>query len=184
MINDRCAPDIQGRRRVFWTTMMACDTYNVCGVDCAVPSLKYVDKPEGRTIVNEDWIRSLVLNILNTRARSDLKCPAPLATYGHWSESYRTDGLYNGTRLFNMAEKAYTRIQDGVKAIGAAIRSDVGKLIILGLANDVEVDVVYKRRNRVDVTITIMVNNSALASSGKLVLNASGTYATDTWVWN
>jgi hypothetical protein len=184
MINDRCTPDITGRRRVFWTTMMACDTHNVCGIDCAIPSLQYVDKSEGRTIRNEDWIRSLVLNILNTRARSDLKCPAPLATYGHWSESYREDGLYIGTRLFNMAEKPYIRIQDGVKAIGAAIRSDMGKLIILGLASDVDVNVVYKHRNRVDVTITITVNNTAMANSGKLVLNTSGTYATDTWVWN
>lgn len=184
MINDRCAPDITGRRRVFWTTMMACDTHNVCGIDCAIPSLQYVDKPEGRTIRNDDWIRSLVLNILNTRARSDLKCPAPLGTYGHWSESYRNDGLYIGTRLFNMAEKSYIRVTDGVKAIGAAIRSDVSKLVILGLASEVDVEVVYKRRNRVDVTITISVNKSATIDSAKLVLNASGTYATDTWVWN
>lgn len=184
MTNDRCAPDIQGRRRVFWTTMMACGTHNVCGIDCAIPSLQYIDKPEGRTIVNDDWIKSLVLNILNTRARSDLKCPSPSATYGHWSESYRDDGLYNGTRLFNMAEKSYTRVADGAKAIGAAIRSDLGKLVILGLAEDVSVEAVYKRRNRVDITITITVKASATGNSTNLVLNASGTFAADTWIWN
>ena len=57
-------------------------------------------------------------------------------------ESYRDDGLYIGTRLYNVAEKSYPRIMDGVKAIGAAIRSDVGKLVILKIADDIDVDVV------------------------------------------
>jgi hypothetical protein len=118
------------------------------------------------------------LNILNTRARSDIKCPTPAGTYGHWSESYRDDGLYIGTRVYNVAEKAYAKILDGVKAIGAAIRSDIGKLIILEIADDVDVDVVYRGRSRVDVTITVMLR------SVRRTVNLSGTYSTDTWVWN
>lgn len=177
-MTDNCLPGVEERRRIFWTTMDSCGHQNICGEPCIIPGLQYVNTEEGRTIANTDWIRSLVLNILNTRARSDLKCPAPLGTYGHWSESYRTDGLYIGTRVYNVAEKSYARVLDGVKAIGAAIRSDVSKLVILKLADDVEVDVVYKGRNRVDVEVTI------LSRSVRRTLNLAGTYSTDTWVWN
>jgi len=157
--------------------MDSCGRYNLCGAECSIPGLQYIDKPEGRTIANDDWIRSLVLNILNTRARSDLKCPTPAGTFGHWSESYRDDGLYIGTRLFNAAEKSYSKILEGVKAIGAAIRSDIGKLIILGLADDVDVDVVYRGRSRVDVTIAITIR------SVRRTVDLAGTYGTNAWVW-
>jgi hypothetical protein len=174
----RCLLDDYGQRRVFWTTLDSCGRYTLCDAECAIPGLQYIDKPEGRTIANDDWIRSLVLNILNTRARTDVKCATPAGTFGHWSESYRDDGLYIGTRVYNVAEKTYSRILDGVKAIGAAIRSDVGKLIILGLADDVDVDVVYRGRSRVDVVVTV------IARSVRRTVNLSGTYSSDTWVWN
>jgi hypothetical protein len=177
MRDTQCLPSDEGRRRVFWTTMDSCGRYNLCGAECSIPGLQYIDKPEGRTIANDDWIRSLVLNILNTRARSDLKCPTPAGTFGHWSESYRDDGLYIGTRLFNAAEKSYSKILEGVKAIGAAIRSDIGKLIILGLADDVDVDVVYRGRSRVDVTIAITIR------SVRRTVDLAGTYGTNAWVW-
>lgn len=178
-----CLQDTAGRRRVFWTTIDSCGRYNFCGAECAIPGLKYVDQPsadlpDGRTIENTDWIRSLVLNILNTRARSDLRCPTPAGTYGHWSESYRDDNLYIGTRVYNVAEKPYMRVMDAVKAIGAAIRSDVGKLVIMGLASDIDVDTVYRGRSRVDVAITI------ISKSVRNTLNLSGVYSSDTWVWN
>lgn len=173
-----CLVENIGNRRVFWTTLEACGRYNACGAECTIPGLQYVDTSVGRTISNIDWIRSLVLNILNTRARSDLKCPSPAGTYGHWSESYRDDGLYIGSRMYNAAEKIYPRIMDGVKAIGAAIRSDVGKLVILELADDVDVNVIYRGRSRVDVEITVVTRTV------RRTLNLSGTYSTDTWVWN
>jgi hypothetical protein len=181
----QCLPN-EGGRRVFWTTMDSCGRYNLCGAECSIPGLQYIDSEEPyanvdgvpRTIANTDWIRSLVLNILNTRARSDIKCPTPAGTYGHWSENYRTDGLYIGTRLFNAAEKSYSRILDGVKAIGAAIQSDLGKLVIMGIATAVEVDAVYRGRSRVDITITIVLNST------RKTVNFSGVYSTDMWVWN
>ena len=151
-----CLPTSNGNRRTFWTTMDACGRYTLCDEECSIPGLQYIDKPEGRTIANDDWIRSLVLNILNTRARTDLKCSSPAGTYGHWSESYRDDGLYIGTRLYNVAEKSYPRIMDGVKAIGAAIRSDVGKLVILKIADDIDVDVVYQGRPKLLATIIVL----------------------------
>jgi hypothetical protein len=173
-----CPSDDVERRRIFWTTLDSCGRYNLCDKECSIPGLQYIDTPEGRTIANTEWLRSLVLNILNTRARSDLDCPTPAGTYGHWSESYRDDRLYIGTRVYNAAEKSYIRILDGVKAIGAAIRSDVGKLIILKLADDIEVDVVYRGQSRVDVEITIK------SQSVYQTLSLVGSYSSDAWIWN
>lgn len=158
--------------------MMSCGSYNQCGVECNLPGLQYVEQEGGRTIANTDWMRSLILNILNTRARTDENCPNPVAVFGHWSESYRNDGLYVGSRMYNAASKPYYKITDAVKAIGAAIKSDLGKLTVLGLADNVGVEVFYRGGNRVDVVITTMIRNV------RHVLNLSGTYASDTWVWH
>ena len=101
-----------------------------------------------------------------------------MAVYGHWSESYRDDGLYIGSRVYDTADRPYYKITDAVKAIGAAIKADLSKLEILGLVDGVGVEVTYKGGNRVDVIITTVVRNV------RHVLNLSGTYASDTWVWH
>ena len=131
----------------------------------------------GRTIQTDGWLESLILNILNTRARTDVRCPSPAGVYGHWSESYREDGLHIGSRLWNAADKSYVRVADAVKAIGAAIRADMAKLTQLGLATQVDVTAEYQGRGQVAVTIR------ALTQSGPRTLNLSGVYASDTWVW-
>ncbi len=132
----------------------------------------------GRTIKNDEWLKGLIINILNTRARTDAKCPAPSAVYGHWSESYRDDNLWVGSRMWNAAEKPYIRILDAVNAIGAADRADMSKLVALQLCSSVDVQASYAGRNRVDIVIT------AFVSRASHVLNLSGTFASDTWVWN
>jgi hypothetical protein len=181
-IQDPCLEKNVGRRRIFWTTQEVCGEYVMCGRECAIPGLKYVNDetttPGGRSIDNHDWLLGLILNILNTRARTDARCPAPTAVFGHWSESYRDDGLHIGTRMWNAAEKKYVRVADSVKAIQAAIQSDMTKLIMLGLADNVEVDARYAGRNIVEVTIT------ATKMNARHVLNLSGTFVADTWVWN
>jgi hypothetical protein len=180
MINDPCVDQNTGRRRIFWTTVDSCGSYVQCGEECSLPGLRYINQPEGRTIESDrdQWLRSLILNILNTRARTAAPCPTPMAVFGHWSESYRDDKLYVGSRLYETAEKPYNKITDAVKAIGAAIRADMGKLLILKLAENVEVEVTYKGGNRVDVVIATVVRNV------RHVLNLSGTYASDSWVWH
>jgi hypothetical protein len=191
MINDPCLNQNVGRRRIFWTTQQqACGEYVLCGQECSIPGLAYevnnqpaIDQglpgePGYRTIKNDDWLRSLILNILNTRARSDLRCPSPAAVYGHWSESYRSDGLWVGSRLWNAAAKSYIRIADAVKAIEAAIRADMGKLLVLGVADSVEVEATYRGRNSVEVIIT------ATKLNARHVLNLSGALATNAWVWH
>ena len=88
--DEPCLDQNRGRRRIFWTTKVAaCGTYTLCGAECGIPGLEYEDVPEadiGRTIKNDEYLRSLILNILNTRARTELPCPSPAAVYGHWSE--------------------------------------------------------------------------------------------------
>src|SRR5262245_10217136 len=99
MLDDPCTTLNIGRRRSFWTTRQeVCGQFEMCGVQCSIPGLQYEDSDDvvvgGRTINTEDRLRSLILNILNTRARTDVRCPSPMAVFGHWSESYRQDGLY------------------------------------------------------------------------------------------
>jgi hypothetical protein len=186
-----CIGQNVGRRRRFWTTQLeVCGDYTLCGTPCAIPGLEYVDDdtpyvdpgmlpPSSgyRTIKTDEWIHGLILNILNTRSRTDLKCPSPPGTYGHWSESYRDDGLWVGSGLWNAAERFYPRVEDGVKAIGAAVQADMNKLVILGVASSVSVLTKYAGRNRVD----IMIETVTLPPSKPLKL--SGTYASDTWSW-
>lgn len=184
--NTSCIEQQVGRRRTFWTTQpRVCGEYNLCDFTCAIPGLEYVDSEEpqvnpggpDRTIKNTDWLESLILNILNTRARTDSKCPSPAAIFGHWSESYRGDRLYIGSTLWNAAEKKYFRNNDIEKAIAAAVRADMGKLTAQGLADSVTVEVKYTKRNSVLVKIVVTVLNA------KHVLNLSGTFAASTWVW-
>lgn len=207
MINDPCLDQNVGRRRVFWTTQqMACGEYVMCGHECAIPGLAYVDSEaeyveqqqprslsglfsgppakdvtweEGfRSIKRTEWLLSLILNILNTRSRTDMRCPTPAAVFGHWSESYRDDGLWIGSRLWNAASKSYIRAADSVKAIQAAIQADMGKLTVLGVADKVEVEALYRGRNSVEVTVT------ATKAGARHVLNLSGAFVSDTWVWH
>jgi hypothetical protein len=186
VIDDPCLAQNAGRRRIFWTTQPeACGSYVSCGVECSIPGLVYEDstephisvEPAGRTIKTTDWINSLILNILNTRARSDIRCPSPAAVYGHWSESYRGDGLWVGSRLWNAASKSYIRVADSVKAIEAAVKADVGKLVVLGVADSVSVDATYQGRNSVAVVVV------ATHAQARHVVNLSGTLTADTWIW-
>ena len=191
LITDPCVGQNAGRRRVFWTTKQVCGEYFLCGHNCSIPGLEYEDSSDPyvdpgtlpassgyRTIKNDEWILSLILNILNTRARNDSRCPSPAAIYGHWSESYRTDSLWIGSRLWNAAEKSYIRVSDSVKAIQAAIQADVGKLVVLGVADSVTAEATYRGRNSVEVIVT------ATKTNARHVLNLSGTFVSDTWVWH
>jgi phage gp46-like protein len=186
MIENPCITENIGRRRLFWTTRQkACGKYTVCGMECDIPGLEYEDHEEpdvspdqaGRTIKTDEWVNSLVLNILNTRARNDMRCPTPAGTFGHWSESYREDGLYIGSTLWNAAEKSYIRVADAVKAIKAAVQADMGKLIAMGIASMVEVEAYYLGANSVKVEVEVTTQ------TGRSRINLSGAFVTETWIW-
>jgi phage gp46-like protein len=179
MLNDPCLEQNVGNRRIFWTTRaQACGDYTTCGVVCSIPGLVYEDAADDyRSINTDDWLQGLILNILNTRARNDVRCPTPAAVFGHWSESYRDDGLYIGATLWNAAERSYIRTGDAVKAVEAAITADMNKLVALELADSVEVDA--KPVNHRSVTVTITVTTTA----GSSKINLSGSFVSETWVW-
>lgn len=195
-LDDPCLDQNQGRQRPFWATHQdVCGQYTLCGVPCTLPGLEYEDTNDGRTIKTDEWLKGLILNILNTRARTDAKCPSPAAVYGHWSESYRGDNLHIGTRLWNAAEKAYTRIGDAVKAIEAAVRADVSKLIALGLVDKVHVETVYVGHARVDVLVTTQTLNrrqvlnlsgafTSGAGAGAVSPSGAASASSGTWVWH
>ncbi|MGY3615656.1 phage GP46 family protein [Bradyrhizobium sp. USDA 10063] len=179
LADDPCLAQNTGRRRIFWTTRVeVCGNYTLCGEPCTIPGLEYEDSESGRTIKTDEWLNGLILNILNTRARTDAKCPSPAAVFGHWSESYRDDGLYIGSRLWNAASKAYVRVADAVKAIQAAVQADMGKLIAMGVADSVDVSATYRGRNLVEVLVTATVMNN------RHVLSLSGHFVSGTWVWH
>jgi hypothetical protein len=191
-----CLEQHVGRRRMFWTTHQeACGTYELCGHVCAIPGLVYEDidapyvdpriyPPTGsseadfRTIKTDEWLLGLILNILNTRARNDVGCPTPAAVFGHWSESYRDDGLYIGSLMWNAAEKSYIRIADAVKALVTAVKSDMGKLVAMELAQSVDVEGEYLGDNSVGITVL------AHTVTGLRRLNLSGAFVSETWVWH
>jgi phage gp46-like protein len=180
-VNDPCLEQNVGQRRIFWTTRAeACGDYTLCGRICSIPGLEYEDsdEPEYRTIKTNGWLHGLILNILNTRARTDLPCSSPAATFGRWSESYRDDNLYIGSTMWNAAEKSYIRIADAVKAIANAVKADMGKLVAMGLAQSVEVEATYRGSNVVAVAIT------TVTVERRSTINLSGSCVSETWVWH
>lgn len=178
MIQDPCLNLNVGQRRAFWTTRpQACGEYNVCGAQCVVPGLEYEDRGDERTIKTDDWLNSLVLNILNTRARTDMKCPAPNAVFGHWSESYRDDGLYIGATLWNAAAKSYRNTTANANAIINAVRADLNKLTALQVVQNVEVDGRYVDAGRVEIVVLLT------SSAGQNRINLAGVLVSEGWVW-
>jgi len=186
--DELCLAKDVGNRRIFWTTRPdVCGEYNMCGHQCTIPGLEYIDLEEpyvsldqaGRTIANDEWVRGLILNIINTRARNDRPCPSPASVYGHWSESFLREGewFYIGSTLWNAAEKMYARCADAVRAIEAAIRADMGKLIAQGIVQSVAVHATYHTQNHVDVVI------DTVTSTGQARINLSGAFVSESWVW-
>jgi hypothetical protein len=165
---------------------MSCGEYTSCGDPCGIPGLRYIDQdlhPTGknpRTIAVNDWLYSLVLNILNTRAREPgVKCGVSTTNVGgHWSESYREDGLYNGTMIWTRRHKTYSSIQEAIRLLKVQLQSDMGKLIKMKVASSVEVTVTYKGKNKVEATIVII---SPIADENILTLT-SERISSD-WVW-
>lgn len=144
--------------------------------DVALPEPETPGPP--RTILNTNWLNSLVLNILNTRARNDIACPTPAAVYGHWSESYRDDGIYIGSRFWNAAEKSYARVNDAARAIEVMIEADMHKLIQMKLASNVKVDARYIGSGQVGVEITI-----TSAAGVDTTIKLTGALVVGGWEW-
>lgn len=175
-----CNPITADTRRGFWTTQPNAGTTpdscrNPCGVAglllteaCTPPPLGcgHVATPatcrsstaceRPRTIVTDDWVRSLALNILLTdgRAEDSLCGRRPGTMGGHWSESLMTGGKPVGNRLRFIGSAA--RVSDLVLLIRAEARRALGKLIDYKVAVSVDVVVTYAGNNAFAIDATIL----------------------------
>lgn len=127
-------------------------------------------------------MRGLLLNILNTYARdASTECGVlPGSQGGHWSESYMagTGAGYIGTHIYSSLVKKAASINDAVALLRASLSKDVYKLITLGVAKTVEVEVVYTGKNRVKADITF---TGPASEDGRV--NLFGERIDNGWVW-
>lgn len=155
MSNYACdIPDINPRRH-FWTTQPnPCGNYESCGDACGIPGLLLQPLESSVTFATNDWVRSLLLNILNTVARKDpSNCGnRPGTQGGHWSESYG-DGTYIGTHMYDTVAPSKS-FKDAIKLLNAAVTKDAYKLVTYGVASSVTVETEYLGNNKVSVTVT------------------------------
>lgn len=199
---------INSRRRTFWTTQPGGGGFSAseCGdAACGIPSLAFnnidancghcqccpgpainptcetqakVLRASPRSFVTNDWVRSLVLNILMTDGKLPNKACGhrPGAQGGHWSESFRTDKQKIGTLI--RATPTTTSIRDAVALIKAQLVSDMSRLIVVGVASSVNVVADYIGGSRMSVNIEVVGQDGALARVG-----LTGKRLQNSWVW-
>lgn len=202
-----CTTASVDRRRVFWTTQPdACGSAPDCTTDCGRAGLRLTSSLCGaaacdccpppaedltcsttlaaralvpRSIVTTGWVRSLVLNILQTNG----KLPAsscgfrPGAQGGHWSESYRTDGQRIGTLLRNIP--ASQSILKSIALIRAQLQADLARLVVIKIAQKVTVETTYLGGNVMRVDISIIAPNGT-----QIAVGLSGKRSTVSWAWS
>lgn len=156
-MNQQCNEALADRRRCFWSTQpCGCgNSKTSCGDECCDPGMSQL---ENGSIATNDWVRGLILNMLNTDKRRDpTRCGInPTDIRGHWSESFidGESGFYGG------AQRGY-RVGTGlryldvskyrIREIEALIKSELvdtlQKLVMLGIAQDISVEVDYVGNN-------------------------------------
>jgi len=176
-----CNTPVQGRRRIFWTTQPdACGETRDCHANCGSTGLRsYVPEgQEGRTFATNDYVRGLAINILLTDARKDPRACGynPGAIAGHWSDSFRDDGLRVGTSLRDIP--AQKSIADSIKLIQATMNFALQKLVSYGVARSVSVAVKYAGGN------VFLAETEILGSDGtSSKVNINGSRISNSWVW-
>lgn len=176
-------PKIAERSKCFWATQpCGCgNTTDSCGNDCCVPGLRIERQGTAKTILNDNWVQSLILNILNTDKRvSPTICGyRPNAVKGHWSESF----IGRGNGLNGKATSGY-RVGTGIRQINtkglrvteirarfeAELTASMQKLVLLGVAASVRVEVEYRGGNAFSAIIHI--GGFAGAPDGRVALTA------------
>jgi phage gp46-like protein len=183
-----CASPSQSRpRRTFWTTQPgACGQAADCGADCGRSGLSVVEagpaEGEGlppRTILTNDWVRSLALNILQTDGRApDSACGyRPGGQGGHWSESFRKDGQKVGTLLRTLPSSS--SIRDNINLVRATLVSELNRLVVMGIAKTITVDAEYLGGNRMSADISIIAPDGTTARVGM-----TGARNSNAWAWS
>jgi len=176
-----CNVQIQGRRKIFWTTQPdACGVVADCHSNCGSSGLRsFVPQGQrGRTFATNDYVRGLALNILFTDARKgDRACGyRPGAIGGHWSDSFRDDGGRAGTNLRDIPISY--KVADTVKLAQAYMLSALQKLVKYGVAQNVSVAVKYTGRNTFQADIDIISSDGQSTRVG-----VTGSRTENSWVW-
>ena len=141
-----------------------CPPWDLCSAPWADCDKELVTVPPTKAIKTDGWLESLMLNMLNTNARKapSLCGNAPAAVCGHWSESFieADSGLYGmaqpgyrvGTNLRDIKPWQYS-VRTLESVIEAELTKTLMKLVQLGLATSVVVEVRYTGDNRFNANI-------------------------------
>lgn len=179
----QCNGPVTGRRKLFWTTQPdACGTTENCFGECGAPGLvSYIPLGRtdgGRTFRTNDYVRSLALNILLTDGRhEDVPCGyRPGARGGHWSDSFREDGITSGTNVRYL--KPQKSVSDTVKIIQEYLRNSMQKLVRYGVATSVTVECTYAGGGVIDAVIIIFGTDGLTSRVG-----ITGSRLENSWVW-
>lgn len=187
-----------GRRKTFWTTQ-PCGTRISCGNECATFGLRIYRRDDEcgivcdntgepgckapydqieRTIDTTNPVVSLALNILLTNGRKpDATCGyRPGQRGGHWSDSFRDDGMTAGSLLRTLPATA--SIRDSIRLARAYAQSDLSKLVTLGYAQSVKVDARYIGGNAMSLDATIYGQSGTTSNVG-----ITGNRSNNSWVW-
>jgi phage gp46-like protein len=150
------------RRHAFWATQPDCGTaVDDCGNVCGAPGLQFnpaIVKPNSktpRTIVTSNYVRGLIINKLMTDGPvPDNECGfRPGMRGGHWSQSFRSDGQYVGSRIRQISPKL--PISAAVSLIEGTIKSEIEFLVKYGVAIKSTVSAKYAGRNNINVAIEV-----------------------------
>jgi phage gp46-like protein len=167
------------RRHTFWATQADCGSEpGICGEVCANPGLRLIKHEGGAaSISTAGWITGLIINIFMTDGtREDVGCGIrPGQRGGHWSQAYRGDGNYNGSRIRQVPVKG--RIEELVSLIEGYAQLELERLIRWGVATRVNAKAKYAGGNRVNVIATVIGELETV----DVALNA--TRLTNSWAW-
>lgn len=167
------------RRHTFWATQADCgiDT-DRCGESCAAPGLRIEPMGGGRaTISTRNWVAGLAMNILLTDGtREDTGCGIrPGQRGGHWSQAYRGDGQYNGSRIRQIPTKG--KVDDLVTLIEGYVQLELERLVRWKIATRIVAKATYEGSNRVRVKASIIGETETVDAA--LV----ATRLENSWAW-
>jgi len=182
MAQINCEKPLGSLRKTFWTTKLtACGSYQGCEQNeiCGHPGLSLIDKENGSTIASDDFVTSLILNILLTNARKEATTCGyiPGTQGGFWGDSFRMDNGYTGSGLRNIPD--HYSVREAASIIKAYVQKDMEKLILYGVAQKVDVGAKYSGSNAVSIAVNATGQSGIATTVG---LNA--VRIRNSWVWD
>lgn len=178
-----CVSPAQDRRRIFWTTQpSACGVSpdNCSGGECGTPGLFLTGNfGQSRTIATNDWLRSLIINILSTRGRQENQdCGHAIgAQGGHWSDSFRKDGQQAGNLIYTVGMKrSYT---EAALAVAARVQADMHKLVLNNVVKSIDVVAEYIGGGRMSLKFEVRLPTGETSRVG-----LTGERSQNAWMWS